>query len=100
MSNYRKSNKNVNDGQLIKRNYAKAYETPMMIYIPLKIYLVACSRNLIDLLLNLNLSISFDRVLKTTKNIHENLREPYKNNKFFRHNILKMRLFTVMLKEH
>ena len=38
MWNYRKSNKKVNDRQLIKRPHAKTHETLMMIYIPLKIY--------------------------------------------------------------
>ena len=40
MWNCRKSNMKVNDGHLIKRRLAKMHETPMMIYIPLKIYLV------------------------------------------------------------
>ena len=38
MWNYRKSNKKVNNGQLIKSHHAKTHETPMRIYIPLKIY--------------------------------------------------------------
>ena len=37
MWNYHKSNKKVNDGQLIKRRRATTYETLTMIYIPLKI---------------------------------------------------------------
>ena len=37
MWNYHKSNKKVNDGQLIKRRRARTHETPTMIYIPLKI---------------------------------------------------------------
>ena len=37
MWNYHKSNKKVNDGQLIKRRRATTHETPTMIYIPLKI---------------------------------------------------------------
>ena len=37
MWNYHKSNKKVNDGQLIKRRRATTHETLTMIYIPLKI---------------------------------------------------------------
>ena len=37
MWNYQKSNKKVNDGQLIKRRRATTHETLTMIYIPLKI---------------------------------------------------------------
>ena len=66
----------------------------MMIYIPLKIYSGTCSRNLIDMLFNLGLWISYDWVLEITKNIYENLRESYENNKFFFPNILKMGLFS------
>ena len=32
---------------------------------------------------NLDLCISYDRVLEITKNIYENLRESYQNNKLF-----------------
>ena len=49
MWNCRKSNKKVNDGQLIKRRYAKTHETPMMNYIPLKISSAIRSRNLVDM---------------------------------------------------
>ena len=38
MCNYRKSNKKVNDGQLIKPHHTKRQEIPLMIYIPLKNY--------------------------------------------------------------
>ena len=72
----------------------------MMIYIPLKIYSVTRSRNLIDMLFNLGLCITYARVLEITKNIYENLREPYENSKFFFPNILKMGLFTVILKDN
>ena len=41
-----------------------------------------------------------NRVLEITKNIYKNLRESYENNKSFFPNILKMRLFTVMLKDN
>ena len=99
MWNYHKSNKKVNDGQLIKRHDAKTRETPMMIYIPLKIYSVTRSRNLIDMLFNLRLCISYDRVLEITKNIYETMHESYENNKFFFPNILIMGLFTFMLKD-
>ena len=71
----------------------------MMIYISLKTYSVNL-RNLIDMLFNLRLCISYARVLEITKNIYENLRESYENNKFFFPNILKMGLFTVMLKDN
>ena len=94
MWNYRKSNKKVNDRQLIKRSHTKTHETPMMIYIPLKIYSVTCSRNLIDMFFNLGLWISYDWVLEITKNIYENLRESYENNKLFFPDILKMGLFS------
>ena len=100
MWNYRKSNKKVNDGQLTKYRHAKTHETPMMIYILLKIYSVTRSRNLIDMLFNLGLCVSYDRVLEITKNICENLRESYENNKFFFPIILKMELFTVMIKDN
>ena len=72
----------------------------MMIYISLKTYSVTRSRNLIDMLFNLRLCISYARVLEITKNIYENLRESYENNKFFFPNILKMGLFTVILKHN
>ena len=52
------------------------------------------------MLFNLRLCISYARVLEITKNIYENLRESYENNKFFFPNILKMGLFTVILKHN
>ena len=101
MWNFRKSGNKKADGQLVKRCYhEKTRETPMMIYIGLKIYSTSRSRNLIDMLFNLGLCISYDRVLEITKNIYENLREAYENNKFFFPNILKLGLFTVMLKDN
>ena len=53
MWNYPKLKKNVNDGKLLKRHHVKTHETPLMIYIPLKIYSATRSRNLIDMLFNL-----------------------------------------------
>ena len=100
MWNYRKSNRKVNDGQLIKLRHAKTQEIPMMIYIPLKICSVTLSRNLINMHFNLVLCISYDWVLEITKSIYENLCESYENNKFFFPYILKMGLFTVMLKDN
>ena len=52
------------------------------------------------MLFNFGLCISYKRVLEISKNIYENLRESYENNKFFFLNILKMGLFTVMLKDN
>ena len=52
------------------------------------------------MLFNFGLCISYDRVLEISKNIYENLCESYENNKFFFLNILKMALFTVMLKDN
>ena len=49
---------------------------------------------------NFGLCISYDRVLEISKNIYKNLCESYENNKFFFLNILKMALFTVMLKDN
>ena len=69
----------VNDGQLIKRRHAKTRETPMMIYILLKIYSVTCSINLTDMLFNLGLRISYDRVLEITRNVYEILCESYES---------------------
>ena len=100
MWNCRKSNKKVNDGQLIKRRYAKTHETPMMNYIPLKIASATRSRNLVDMFFNLGLCISYDGVLEIIKNIYGNFCESYESNKFFFPNILKMELFTVMLKDN
>ena len=52
------------------------------------------SKNLTDMLFNLGSYISYDWVPEITKNIYENLRESYENNKFFFPNILKMGLFS------
>ena len=48
----------------------------------------------------LGLCISYYRVLEITKNINENLCKSYENNRFLFPNILKMGLFTVMLKDN
>ena len=98
MWNYPKLKKKVNDGKLLKRHHVKTHETPLMIYIPLKIYSATRSRNLIDMLFNLGWYISYDREI--TKSMYENLRKSYENNKFFVPNISKMGLFTVMLKDN
>ena len=90
MRNYRKSNKKINDRQLVKHHHAKTHETPTMIYIPLKIFSVTRSKNLIDMLFNLGLCISYDQVLEVTKNMYENVCESYENDKLFFPNILKM----------
>ena len=87
--------------KLIRRRHSKNQETPIMLHNSLKIYATTNrSRNLIDHLFRLGLCVSYDRVLEITKDIYENLLESFFSYNCFFPNILKKKLFTILLKDN
>ena len=101
MSHTRKFEKKHMPEKLIRRRHSKNQETPIMLHNSLKIYATTDrSRNLIDHFFRLGLCVSYDRVLEITKDIYENLRESFFSYNCFFPNILKKKLFTVLLKDN
>ena len=87
--------------KLVACRHSKDRETPIMLYISLKLYTgTDRSRNLLDYFFHLGICVSYDRVLEITKNIYENLRASSFSQKCFFPNILKKKLFTVLLKDN
>ena len=63
--------------QAVVRRHKKTQETPVMVYLGLKLYSITRSRNIIYCIFQLGMCISYDRVLEITKNIYENLHKSY-----------------------
>ena len=82
------------------RRHKKCQETPLLVYITLKIYSTCHLRNIIDHFLSIGICISYDRILELTQNVYENLRESYQQYNCFFLNVLKKGLFTVMMKDN
>ena len=72
----------------------KEKETPINIYVALKLYSTVRSRTLIDCLLQLGICISYDKALSITKYLYEALRNTFSYYKIFLPTNLKKGGFT------
>ena len=61
--------KTLEDGTYSRKRHPKHLETPLPIYVALKIYATVRSRILIDILFSLAICVSYSRVLEITKYI-------------------------------
>ena len=83
-----------------RRRHNQKQETPLVQYVGLKIFYTSRSRQLIDDLYHIGLSISYDRVLELIQMFYEELRRGYILHGCFFPRILRKSLFTVWLKDN
>ena len=82
------------------RRHLRHKETPLSIYIALKIYVLTRSKTLIECLHKLGICISYARVLDITKDISENMLYQYQQDGVFLPSILKKYVFTMIAKDN
>ena len=80
--------------------HLKALETPVPIYIGLKLYATVRSRTLIDKLFHLGICISYVRVLDICDSIASLILEKYEKEKVFVPQMLKLNVFTIIAKDN
>ena len=85
---------------LDNRHHDKEKETPVNIYVGLKLYSTVRSRTLIDCLFQLGICISYDRILSITKSFYEALRITFGHYKIFLPTDLKKDCFTVSAEDN
>ena len=78
----------------------KARETPVPIYIGIKLYATARSRTLIDKLFHRGICISYARVLDICDSISSLMLEKYEKEKVFVPQMLKLNVFTIIAKDN
>ena len=83
-----------------RRRHCLDQETPLLQYVGMKVFYITRSRQLIEDLYHVGLSISYDRVLELTKIFYEELRRAYVLHSCFFPRILRKFLFTVWLKDN
>ena len=82
------------------RRHNKKQETPLLEYVGLKIFYTSRSRQLIDDMYHVGLSVSYDRVLELIKIFYEEMRRGYIEHGCFFPRILRKSLFTIWLKDN
>ena len=75
-------------------------ETPLLEYVGLKIFYTSRSRQLIDDMYHVGLSVSYDRVLELIKLFYEEMRRGYIEHGYFFPRIPRKYLFTIWLKDN
>ena len=75
-------------------------ETPLPIYVGLKLYATVRSKTLIDRLFNLGICVSYERCLEICNDMAISLLEKYNQNKVFIASTLKLKLFTIIAKDN
>ena len=83
-----------------RRRHNPKQETPLLQYVGLKIFYTSRSRQLIEDLYNVGLSVSYDRVLELIKMFYEGLRRAYIEHSCFFPRILRKSIFSVWLKDN
>ena len=83
-----------------RRRHNQKQETPLLQYVGLKIFYTSRSRQLIEDMYHVGLSVSYDRVLELIKMFYEELRRAYIEHGCFFPRILRKYLFTVWLKDN
>ena len=87
----KKTNKN---SSTIRRRHSRIGETPLSIYVGLKLYATVRSKTLIDRLFHLGICVSYERCLEICNDMSISLLEKYNQNKVFIASTLKLKLFT------
>ena len=83
-----------------RRRHNQKQETPLLQYVGLKIFYTSRSRQLIDDMYQVGLSVSYDRVLELIKLFYEEMRRGYIQHDCFFPRILRKFLFTIWLKDN
>ena len=83
-----------------RRRHSKKQETPLLEYVGLKIFFTSGSRQLIDDMYHVGLSVSYDRVLELMTIFYEQMRRGYAEHGCFFSRFLRRSLFTVWLKDN
>ena len=94
----REYRKRWDNHQSTTRLHLKARETPVPIYIGLKLYTTVRSRTLIDKLFHLGICVSYARVLDICDSISSLMLEKYEKEKVFVPQMLKLNVFTIIAK--
>ena len=92
--------KSARKGSLTARHHKKERESPVPLYIGLKLYSTVRSRSLIQHLFELGVCVSYDRILSITKSIYENLRHNYDLHGIFLPTSVKKGCFVVLVKDN
>ena len=82
------------------RRHLKIKETPLAIYITLKLYTITRSKTLIQCFHSLGICISYDRLLDITKDLSERLLYQYARDGVFLPSVLKQDIFTIIAKDN
>ena len=82
------------------RHHKKERETPVSIYLGLKLYSTIGSRVTIDYMFHLGLCISYPRVLSITKSVYEALCKNYARHGIFLPSNLKKGCFVILVKDN
>jgi len=83
-----------------QRRHNIKQETPLLQYVGLKIFYTSRSRQLIEDMYHVGLSVSYGLVLELIKMFYEELRQSYIEHNCFFPRILRKFLFTVWLKDN
>ena len=83
-----------------RRRHNLKQETPLLQYIGLKIFYTSRSRQLVEDLYHVGLSVSYDRVLELIKIFYEELWRSFIEHSCFFPHIVKKFLFTIWLKDN
>ena len=92
--------KTLEDGTYSRKRHPKHLETPLPIYIALKIYATVRSRILIDILFSLGICVSYSRVLEITKYIGMKAIHKYEKYDCYIPDNIKSGIFTVLAKDN
>ena len=82
------------------RHHKRERETPVSMYVRLKLYLTGRSKTIIDHLFHLGISISYDRVLSITKSLYGVLHRNYVQQNIFLPTNLQKGCFVVLVKDN
>ena len=88
------------NSNIIHRRHNKKQETPVSIYVGLKIYSTVRSRNLIQRLFELGICISYDRILSITKSVYESLQKNFARYGVFLPTNIQKGHFVVLVKDN
>ena len=90
----------TNFSSVARRTHKNDRETPVTIYIGLKLYSAVRSRTLIQSLYEIGVCISYDRILSITKSIYDSLNVNYDNSGIFLPQKMRKGIFLILLKDN
>ena len=100
MSTYNSRKLKKSNHALNHRHHKTERETPVTMYVGLKLYSTLRSKTIIDHLFHLGISISYDGVLSITKSLYEVLHRNYVQHIIFLPTNLKKGYFVVLVKDN